>query len=95
MPPTSSSKAINGPEPSTSASQPQHRHQTSLPQTEVSISPKPPVPKAQQQTFQEKKEPREGSLAHDPGPKDFHLIVEATKKAQLAVLMRDMADVEL
>lgn len=105
MPPADTSKASHGPEPSPAATQPsqyfpsqtQHRHRTSLAQPQVSLPQPPPLAqsKQQQHTSQEKSNQRGEPLAHDPGPKDFCLVTEAAKKAEMAVLMRDMAEVGL
>ena len=105
MPPTDSIKTNHGLEPSPSTTQPsqlfpsqsQHRHHTSLAQPKVPLPQQHLIAQSQQQqqASQEKANERGEPLAHDPGPKDFRLVTEAGKKAQMAVLMRDMADVGL
>jgi len=89
MPP--STGALSAPQPSPSSqplqyfpSQPQNRHRTSLTQSKESQAPIPrsqPDPGAGTSTKQE--------------TKDFCLIAEAAKRAQMACLMRDLGEVAL
>ncbi|KAM0805667.1 hypothetical protein BDR22DRAFT_297086 [Usnea florida] len=79
---------------------PQHRHQTSasLPQSQPATSQSQPQSQLQSQQQSQQQSGQAQQCGNDPSQsksKDFCVIAEAAKRAQMACLMRDMGEVAL
>jgi len=96
--------STSAPLPSPSASQtpasqyfPQQRHRSSTTISQTHAQAPTSQPQSQQQIHQTQQGPQQ--YGHDPyaagKEKNFCLIAEAAKRAQMAVLMRDMGEVAL